>query len=166
MHEPLARATRFEPGTSPLFSSQEPKFAEHVAMQRLSPPLPLPKPKGKERKAEDLAVAEQQDDGQAASYHCVHLCAGTAIQSVRPPASSQPPLVACCHPYHLHPMRPPHTLSAPTPHPLHRPHPLHPLYPLHPLHSLHPLRLLRPLLHYLPAVHDGGKIRLLGCHRR
>ena len=111
MHEPLARATRFEPGTSPLFSSQEPKFAEHVAMQRLPPPLPLPKPKGKERKAEDLAVAEQQDDGQAASYHCVHLCAGTAIQSVRPPASSQPPLVACCHPYHLHPMRPPHTLS-------------------------------------------------------
>lgn len=88
MHEPLARATRFEPGTSPLFSSQEPKFAEHVAMQRLPPPLPLPKPKGKERKAEDLAVAEQQDDGQAASYHCVHLCAGTAIVSVRPLVSN------------------------------------------------------------------------------
>lgn len=94
----LAGATRFDPEISPLFSSQEPSFAEQVERQRLPPPLPLPKPKGKERKTKELAVAEQRDvDGQPASRLCWHLAAGTAIQSVRPLVSSLPWLLAAVH---------------------------------------------------------------------
>ena len=72
-----------------LFSSQEPSFAKQVAMQQ-APPLPPLKPKGKEQEAKELAVAEhaQPDDGQPASRRCVHLCAGTAITSVRPLVSN------------------------------------------------------------------------------
>jgi hypothetical protein len=92
-HQPtlLLTGALSSPHRSPLFSSQEPAFASQVDMQLSPPPLPLPKPKGKERKAKELAVAEQRDDGQPASRLCVHLCAGTAIQSVRRPAS------CCCY---------------------------------------------------------------------
>jgi hypothetical protein len=92
-HQPtlLLTGALSSPHRSPLFSSQEPAFASQVDMQLSPPPLPLPKPKGKERKAKELAVAEQRDDGQPASRLCVHLCAGTAIQSVCRPAS------CCCY---------------------------------------------------------------------
>jgi hypothetical protein len=57
---------------------------------QLAPPLPPLKPKGKEQEAKELAVAQhaQPDYGQPASRLCVHLCAGTAIVSVRPLVSN------------------------------------------------------------------------------
>ena len=80
-----------------------------------APPLPPLKPKGKEQEAKELAVAKhaQPDNGQPASRlrHCVHLCAGTGIVSVR--LSS---LTYCC-PSPLHPTYPPPTLH-PLPHSL------------------------------------------------
>lgn len=68
-----------------------------------APPLPPLKPKGKEQKAKELAVAEhaQPDNGQPARHQCVHLCAGTGIVSVC--------LTYCC-PSPLHPTYPPPTL--------------------------------------------------------